>query len=53
MSDLTLIDELIGEMKEVVDAFYKESIKPIQDFKKEKERKIFDKAYKEVLELEK
>lgn len=49
---IEITDELLAEDTEIIEELMEEEIQPIIDYKKELERKIFDKAYKEVLELE-
>lgn len=47
-----IVDELIEEDKELIDEFLEEEIKPMVDYNKAQERKLFNKAYEEVLKLE-
>ncbi len=47
-----IVDELIAEDKEIIDEFLKEELKPLVDYNKAQERKLFEQAYKEVKELE-
>lgn len=47
-----IVDELIAEDKETIDEFLKEELKPMVDYNETQERKLFEKAYKEVKELE-
>lgn len=47
-----IVDELIDEDKEIIDVFLEEELKPMVDYNKAQERKLFEKYYKEVLELE-
>ncbi len=47
-----IVDELIAEDKEIIDKFLEEELKPMVDYNKAQERKLFEKSYKEVLELE-
>ena len=51
-SFIEIVDELIAEDKEIIDEFLKEEMKPMVDYNKAQERKLFESAYKEVLELE-
>lgn len=51
-SFIEVIDELIAEDIEIIEELVEEEIKPIIDYRKQLEKKIFEKAYKEVLELE-
>lgn len=47
-----IVDELIAEDKEIIDKFLEEELKPMVDYNKAQERKLFERAYKEVKELE-
>ena len=51
-SFIEIIDEIIAEDKKIIDEFLKEEMKPMVDYNKAQERKLFESAYKEVLELE-
>lgn len=51
-SFIEIVDELIAEDKEIIDKFLEEELKPMVDYNKAQERKLFNKAYEEVLELE-
>lgn len=47
-----IVDELIEEDSKVIDEFLKEELKPMVDYNKAQEKKLFDKYYEEVIELE-
>lgn len=47
-----MVDELIAEDKEIIDEFLEEELKAMVDYNKAQEKKLFEKAYKEVRELE-
>ena len=49
---IEIVDELIKEDKEIIDNLLEEELKPMVDYNKAQERKLFEKAYEEVLELE-
>lgn len=49
---MDVIDELVAEEIEIIDELIEEEVKPILEYKVKLEKDIFDKAYKEVLELE-
>ena len=51
-SFIEIVDELIAEDKKIIDEFLKEEMKPMVDYNKAQERKLFNKAYEEVLKLE-
>ena len=51
-SFIEIVDELIAEDKVIIDEFLKEEMKPMVDYNKAQERKLFNKAYEEVLKLE-
>ena len=51
-SFIEIVDELIAEDKKIIDEFLKEEMKPMVDYNKAQERKLFEKAYQEVLKLE-
>ena len=51
-SFIEIVDELIAEDKKIIDEFLKEEMKPMVDYNKAQERKLFESAYKEVLKLE-
>lgn len=46
-------DEVINEDLAILEELIQEEIKPLIDYRKQLEKKIFDKAYKELLQLEK
>lgn len=50
---MKIVDETIAEELEIVEEVIRDEIKPIIDYRKNLENKIFNKAYKEVLDLEK
>ena len=47
-----IVDELTKETIKVIDELIEEEIKPMIEYRQAQEKKIFDKAYKEVKELE-
>lgn len=47
-----IVDELIAEDKEIIDEFLEEELRPMVEYNKAQERRLFEKAYKEVIELE-
>lgn len=47
-----VVDELIAEDKELIDEFLEEELRPMVDYNKAQERKLFEKYYKEVKDLE-
>jgi len=49
---MAIADELVKEAKEVIDELIEEEIMPLIKHQKEQEDKAFEKAYKEVKELE-
>lgn len=49
---MEIVDELIEEEISIIDELIEEEIKPLLDYRKQLEKKIFEKAYKEVLGLE-
>ena len=51
-SFIEIVDELIAEDKKIIDEFLKEEMKPMVDYNKAQERKLFESAYEEVLKLE-
>lgn len=52
-SYMEIIDEVLAEDIETLEELYNEEIKPIIDFRKQIEKKEFEKQYNEVLKLEK
>ena len=51
-SQIELMEEVIAEDLEAMHELVMEDIVPILKYAKEQEKKMFDKAYKEVTELE-
>jgi len=49
---MELVDELVEEQIEIINELIDEEIKPIIEYRAKLEREIFNKAYKELLELE-
>ena len=49
---MTIVDELIAEEASIIDELIEEEIKPIIDYREQLEKKIFERAYKEVLDME-
>ena len=47
-----MVDKLIAEDKEIIDEFLEEELRPMVDYNKAQEKKLFEKAYQEVKELE-
>ena len=50
---IEIADEVIAEDMIVIEELIKEEIQPLIDYRKKLEKKIFEKAYTEVLDLEK
>lgn len=47
-----LVDEILKEDMEIIDEFIREEIQPLIDYNLTQEKKLGEKAYKEILELE-
>ena len=45
-------DEIIDETVEIINELLDEEVKPLLEYRQQQEKKLFDKAYKEVLRLE-
>ena len=50
---IDIADEVIAEDLEIIEELIEEEIKPLIDYRKQLEKKIFDKAFEEVKTLEK
>ena len=47
-----ICEEVIAESKEIIDELMREEIEPLLKYRQTLEKKEFEKAYKEVLDLE-
>lgn len=53
MTDIIeIVDELIEESRSIIDEFIKEEVMPILKKQRDNEKKLFDKAFEEVKDLE-
>ena len=50
---MDITDEVIAEELGIIEEFIKEEVEPLIAYRKQQEKKAFDKLYTEVLELEK
>lgn len=49
---IEITDDLVKEAKEIVDELIKEEVMPLLKRQEEQDKALFDKAYKELIELE-